>query len=411
MAETFRIVMRMKGLWPKDLGGFEGHRLRKGGDLGHVDSSRSGLNRRLIGDEDWARQVQAEVLDMAQENFADELESLKRRRRKAQMLARLTEGPKDPWRATRHGPMREIILTANRKWFGQEDEAESAHAGGPEPEVGTERMREFEGRAIAWLRKEFGEDVVHARADLDEAAYHIHAVILPRAIAQDGRRVLQPSKFAVIRDYEEGQDSVGEWFAELGLQRGERRAKRTRDALEHNSLLRNDQGKGARTAEDPVPIPKKRRHVSPRDWRRAQELKLAERDKTLVTQERKLARDKKAVQAIVQVVQAVAEGDISATEPRDKDTPSGNLARQIFGRAFARLKDQAKQDAEARVAKAHAEIVKADEVIVRIAQLLPAAARNQIAAARPMLSARITGLARWLRKTSPGRPEPGEDTP
>jgi hypothetical protein len=47
----YAVVMRMEGMFPKDIGGFERHRIRKGGDLGHVDPSRAHLNRRLIGKE------------------------------------------------------------------------------------------------------------------------------------------------------------------------------------------------------------------------------------------------------------------------------------------------------------------------------------------------------------------------
>ncbi|MBN9678842.1 hypothetical protein [Salipiger bermudensis] len=32
--QTHPIVLRMAGMFPKDLGGYEGHRRRKGGDLG-----------------------------------------------------------------------------------------------------------------------------------------------------------------------------------------------------------------------------------------------------------------------------------------------------------------------------------------------------------------------------------------
>ncbi|QIE41612.1 hypothetical protein G5B39_06370 [Rhodobacteraceae bacterium SC52] len=48
---------------------------------------------------------------------------------------------------------------------------------------GAENIREvaFGERAKEWLRTNFGDDVIHARADRDEAAYHIHAVIMPRA--------------------------------------------------------------------------------------------------------------------------------------------------------------------------------------------------------------------------------------
>lgn len=111
------VVLRMEGLFPADLAGYERHRTRKGGDLGHVDEIRSGLNRRLIGGEDWAQRAIAEIEDMGVDNFANELEGLKKRRRKAEMTKRIVEGPKDPWRGTRHGPLREVIITAHQDWF------------------------------------------------------------------------------------------------------------------------------------------------------------------------------------------------------------------------------------------------------------------------------------------------------
>ncbi|QPH53971.1 hypothetical protein [Pontivivens ytuae] len=46
----YPIVMRMAGLWPENIGGYERHRMRQGGDLGHVETHRSTLNTRLIGD-------------------------------------------------------------------------------------------------------------------------------------------------------------------------------------------------------------------------------------------------------------------------------------------------------------------------------------------------------------------------
>ena len=252
--EPFAIAMRMAGLRPENLIGYEFHRQRRGGDQSNIDPMRSHLNRRLIGDEDWASTALAEIREMQAENFANELEKLERRRRKTEMERRFAEGPRDPWVASRHGPMREIILTANRKWF---------EAAGPAGEA------KFEELAIGWLVEHFGEDCVHARADLDEEVYHVHAVIMPRAVAKDGRRLLQPSKHAMIRDYEAAQDSVGDWFAELGLVRGKREAKDIRNAARFNAQIRADAASGAPDLllRAEVEVPKRRRHVSPRKWR------------------------------------------------------------------------------------------------------------------------------------------------
>ncbi|WP_370232725.1 plasmid recombination protein, partial [Salipiger bermudensis] len=233
-------------MFPKDLGGYEGHRHRKGGDLGHVDRERSKLNRQLIGSEDWAAMALAEIDDMRTGNFASELEKLRKRRRTAEIRKRIVEGPRDPWRSTRHGPLREVILTANKAWF-EEIDSESF-----DDLFGGTREERFEALAVSWLTEHFGDDLIHARADLDEEAYHIHAIILPRGETKDGRRMLQPSKHAMIRDYEAAQDSVGAWFSEIGLHRGERRAEAIRAAIKHNRQIedRNADPESQGAAED-----------------------------------------------------------------------------------------------------------------------------------------------------------------
>ena len=248
----FAVVCRFQGLFPKDIGGYEKHRTRNGGDLGHVDPTRSHLNRPVIGKADWAARTIALIEDMKAENFADEIETLTRRRRKKQIKERMAEGPRDPWRATRHGPLREVILTANRDWFDALPTAAAREA----------RAQAFEDAARDWLLENFGEDVVHARADLDEQAFHIHAVIVPKVqVALNGtkRWMLQPSKHDLIKDYEAAQDSVGAHFAPLGLVRGERRAEAVRKARQ--------------TGEEP---PAYRQHVRPADWRKTEDTRIVE---------------------------------------------------------------------------------------------------------------------------------------
>ncbi len=95
------------------------------------------------------------IEEMKAENFADEIETLTRRRRKSQLRKRMVEGPRDPWRATRHGPLREVILTANCEWFEEMVADENGKIDF------RKREREFEAAATALLRENFGEDVVH----------------------------------------------------------------------------------------------------------------------------------------------------------------------------------------------------------------------------------------------------------
>ncbi|HQU70589.1 MAG TPA: plasmid recombination protein [Albidovulum sp.] len=331
------VVARAEGMRPEDVGGYEAHRARKGGDLGHVDGRRSHLNRRLIGDADWATKAAAEIAAMREENFLCEIEGLKRRKRKRELVKRFTEGPKDPFRPSRHGPMREIILTAHQDWF-----AAASDANGDDP---SDLERQFEETAVTWLTDTFGGDVVHARADRDESAYHIHAVILPRVetmVNGAPRKLLQPSKFEVIQDYEKLQDSVGAAFASLGLKRGERRKRAIREALARG--------------EAPPANP---RHVRPKQWRRDQERKIAAREAEIEVRatavearEREVIRREAAVEAAIRdagersaeadavlaLVGAVVDGQIEIADGnRPKLTTAADAdpdrVRQVLRRA------------------------------------------------------------------------------
>lgn len=390
-AMHYPVVLRMAGLFPADLGGYEGHRTRKGGDIGHVDLSRSSMNRRLIGSDDWAIKAQAEIADMAQENFVLELEKLQKRRRKSEVQKRIAEGPRDPWRAGRHGPLREVILTANRKFFSDQTDAESKDL----------REAQFESLAIAWLKDTFGDDVVHARADLDEEAYHIHAIIVPRAKTKDGRRMLQPSKHPTIKDYETAQDSVGRWFAEIGLKRGTRRAEAIREAKRHNAELRHGDG----SAKD---VPVQPDHVSPKEWRQNQEAGLANRDHAIAEKEeelgrrqKELRRKKEAIEATHSVVKAVASGEIDLSKAnRDHSNPRVRLADRLFGKAFQRMRNRAHEVERDKLHKEYENILKADDLIVEAAKLLPKPARAAIAKVRTSLAPRLVALKFALRKTA-----------
>lgn len=412
----YPVVLRFEGLYPHHLAGYEAHRLRKGGDLSHVNRSRTKLNGPpLIGPEDWAAQALAEIRDMAAENFADELASLEKRNRKKDIERRILEGPKQPWRPTRHGPMREVILTVNKDWF----DGDAAFFGVDQ----TARENEFGERAVAWLKANFGDDVIHARADRDEAAYHGHAMIMPRATvkiakpkakvptATATRRMLQPSIHPLIKDYEAAQDSVGLWFADLGLVRGERRAAAIREAR----------------AKGQTP-PKRRYHARTWEWRAKQELRLAAKEKVLAAEE--AAVEERAAQVAeredeAETVLAIAEGlgsgafrveeggdepDIVQQGPdaepapsdaaletlRDRSPTGFARARDVFGRAWRRLSGQAHAEAReaalGEVAEASRQIEKADAVIAEAARHLPTATREMVARIRRTIPAMLRNL-------------------
>lgn len=389
--KEYPVVLRFEGMMPADLAGYEAHRLRKGGDLGHVDRQRSGLNNRLLGPTDWAKQAQHEINQMAQEAFAAELEYHERRKDQKAIKKRLAEGPRNPWRASRHGPLREMILTANRDWF--EDTDDSGQLFDDKKKAG--REKEFERLAVSWLQENFGSDVIHARADRDEQAYHIHAVIMPRTtVCKYGVecRQLQPSIHPMIRDYEAAQDSVGQHFAEIGLVRGERRKQAIRDALNNG--------------KEP---PAKRRHVRPSQWRQQEELRLAKEAAKLEEKRRIVESREREVDDVIDYVEALgaepsAETGDKARIKSSPDTqwepigpgrkaPSGIArARKAFRKTFERLRRRARREAERKVALAVEDIKRADQTILEIASQLPQNLRQLIAQKRRELTARIMAL-------------------
>lgn len=396
MAKTIHpVVLRFEGMDPTDIGGYEAHGYRKGGDLGHIDRNKP-KPRRLIGSETWAAEARAEIEVMKLETFAAELEDLDRRNRRKDLEKRRMEGARDPWRASRHGPMRELILTANKDWFEQTESSDV--------EFSTSREELFEERAVAWLRDNFGDDVIHARADLDEQAYHIHAVIMPRAtVRKYGTecRVLQPSIHPLIKDYEAAQDSVGEWFREIGLVRGEKRKQAIRDAL-----------KDGRTP------PVNPRHVRPAEWRANEEKRLAQKATEVEIRERGAVEREDDAASVLAFADAVAAGEIDTngrpaktlnasqspqTQPPVKKATLGFVAaRKAFPAVAKRLAAKAEEKARENVASEVAEIRAADDLILEIARAFPRAQRERIAKIRRTLTAKIMALDPWTKGRSKG---------
>ncbi len=293
--------------------------------------------------------------------------------------------------------MREVILTANRAWFEATGEGSEAR---------------FEERAIAWLTEHFGEDCVHARADLDEEAYHIHAVIIPRAKARDGRRMLQPSKHPMIRSYEDAQDSVGAWFAELGLVRGEKRAEAIRDATRRNARIREDVASGLPAVLLPaeVDVPKRRQHVSPRKWREAQEAKIANREQNVERKEGDLAaqaeestRRKAAVaereritaqqaQKVAEREDAVTVGEVDIRERRSK------LAMQEAGLRAREAEAQRKRDVAAAIIDVARKIAAGEIEAAEQSSSATAASTDPVETARHQTATFFGGALRALRR-------------
>lgn len=265
-----RIVLRFAELFPSALGGFEMHAKRKGGDRDHVDEERSGRNLLLIGKPTWKQDLLETIALARAQNLAEELEAMKRRKRRKEIEARRRDGLQDPWRDSAGGPLREVILTAHRRWFANTGiDAADRNA----------RAARFEEQAVSWLKSRFGDAVLHARADHDELTYHIHAIVAPwveKTTDRRGRqRLLQPSSHALLKSYEAAQDDVGEHFTAIGLQRGKRTAASRRAVI--GKVRERESERAARKANaQPIPpqmtkecdptVPTARKHVPTPQW-------------------------------------------------------------------------------------------------------------------------------------------------
>lgn len=332
-SKRYPIVGRMDGLTPELIARYEMHRNRAGGALGHCNPARRHLNRILIGESDWADQTLKQIGQIRFANHQLRLAALQRRKRKKDLLNAVIEGPSDPWKPSKHGPMREMVLTADQDFF--------AAVGGEQTEI----ERRFINTAEAWLRDAFGAAVIHARADHDESACHVHAILMPLAQKDGGQVMLQPSAHPLIETYEHFQDAIGEAFSELGLVRGERRAQAIREAKAK-----------ARAGED-VAIPTRRQHVPPRVWREAETARLAkeaeEQAATAAAQAAEAARLKVEQarlraqgEAVARQQVAVADAGATVAQDRQRLARVAGAQRQREVRLAANQASQDKRAAE-----------------------------------------------------------------
>ncbi|SFH52871.1 hypothetical protein SAMN04488020_12024 [Palleronia marisminoris] len=406
--KAYPIVMRMAGMVLSDLRGYEMHGLRKGGDLSHADPSPSKRNKRFIGEENWVELARERVTEMALENHVAEIESLKARNRKKDLQRRLLEGPKDPWRPTSHGPLREIILTANSEWF---DDAMAKF-------MGENREADFLACANKWLLDTFGADVIHARYDRDEAAFHVHAVIFPETTVEmtrknkvtgvseviATRRMLQPSRYRVIENYELGQDSVGEAFAHLMLIRGERRAAAIKEAREAGGTL----------------LPR-RQHARTTQWRAEQELAIAKRERAVSKREDQVVAREVDADAVLCAAEMIGSGQIEIDEggsevdlrptmaldachPTKEKALPPQLVRalaarkrvaRIFAPMLARLRKKAEEEAQGKLTREVAELRTAWASFDGILASLPENVRAGLGDALKSVTRNLTVLRRY----------------
>lgn len=254
MTDNAFIVLRYERLARIALAGMERHGRRQGGDLDHVDRSRSHLNEILVGSENLVSDVNARLVEMMRDNAERRIAKLRRSRHTgpANDLADALEAAGDdlgmleeliglPWDAKQTMPYTEGLLSISHEWFDGD--------AGAWDETKVDQFRAF---VIEYLGETFGSDLVYARMDMDERTPHVHFVVLPEhEEGRTGKRMLShhkhrcfgrkelaaaifddeaPDPKKVRRSYEILQDEVAA-FAKargLGVERGAKRAERNR---------------------------------------------------------------------------------------------------------------------------------------------------------------------------------------
>lgn len=334
---THPIVLRFKEMWPYELAKMDMHGRRAGGDLEHVDASRTSLNRVLVGEADWVRDLLARIECMRLENHTEEMQALKKNSRKKDLRRVARRGPQDPWANSQRGPLREVVLTANKAFF----EAEGFE------EVmlwDDDKVAQFEEIGRAFLEEHFGNALVYLRLDLDEDAPHLHGIIAPfheKVSKGRGRQqLLQPSAYPLLQSYERSQDEAGEWFQEIGLRRGKNSAAERRAAI--------------KKARDPRSVKKIPGHVSPAE-KRAQEMERIGREKAEV-ERRKQEAEAAEARAIEAEERLDAEQRAEAERRSREDAEREERHRQ---------EDRQRAEREAFVSARETEIQRKTGLLVR----------------------------------------------
>ena len=395
--DTAPVVLRFASMFPRDLKRREMHDRRKGGDLSHVRKDLSHLNVRPVGDPDWIPQLLRQVERAAADNLKQEIAARETRGRHKEARKLRERGPVDPWKFTRAGPLREGILTVNKRWFG----------GAGQEDWDPDRVAAFQQRALDFLREHFPDaQLREVSFHQDEEAFHIHfivAVWVEKVSENRGRqRLLQPSANPLFGNYEYAQDLAGEAFLDLGIHRGERRARAAREAK-----------------ADGLEGPEPRAHVPPSQWRKDQRRKAlqdadrikrtaADRAETMTSNASDVARStirKTRKRAVKEAQARRAEADQVLADARIA-RQSGRLAAAFIRGWNARLAERAhecRRDVDrmtARLADRTAEVRRAEK---RAEELQGENAAARMEAEQDVAKAQET--ARRIRQTAADRAE------
>lgn len=230
-------------------------------DVGHADPERSHLNQHLIGGENLVDDVRAKLAEV--------------------------DGP-----LRKNGVLAvEMVLTAGADWF----DADPA------------RAEAFTDRAIECLQDRYGDRLVSVDLHMDEAAPHVHAVIVPLETKAGGKVKLNcRGEFGGAQKLKQLQDWAGELGKPLGLERGKSRV------VEYGA------------EDEPAPV-----HKPPKEFRREQE--------------EATAKAKAEVEAAAAERQVAADLREAAAADRNQ---AAHLANQVKARAKA-IRDKATAEVDA----------------------------------------------------------------
>lgn len=207
--------------------------------------------------------------------------------------------------------------------------------------------------------------MITARADFDETAPHIHAMIAPWAEKTSKRRgwqhLLVPSAYELLKSYEDAQTDIAENFAPLNLARGQRRSEERRRAEEggrDQPEYRENQCSHVWREAEAAQLRKRAKDLKEREHalagreaaqrQREAEIETRERAtaesesafrKAQVTADAKAARldEREAVNNQVETLLDVAASQGTVGEAKEDEAPLTARIRRKLGRMFASL--------------------------------------------------------------------------
>ena len=267
----FPAVLRFASVHPRDVALIIGHAERRIGDVSHIDTSRSHLNRILVGEDPSnpgkttiARDVMNMYRGMRASNHASNLRGLLNSRPKDHKRAVL-RGPQEPWanQKKHRGPLREGVLTLHRDAFRAADDCPNEHVleflddDGEMARFDKRICEDFVDASMGFLTENFGDQMPYCRVDFDEQSVHLQFLLVdvvdedPSTRYASGRSLFRLTQNPLIggdgktKGYELAQDAVGEWFARpeyqhLNVVRAEPRAAQRREAAKQIEQMRDE---------------------------------------------------------------------------------------------------------------------------------------------------------------------------